>query len=155
MTSQPLSRRMMRTNALDRRRFELVAAEFLVRMGDRIRTQREKLGLSRPDVARLMPGKVSENQIYRWEIGKHQPNPDTLEALARVLECDVAYFMAPALVEVDTPDPFPLEPPADLSKIKELLEDMQRQELERYTALLARLDGIEVTIRALARQRPA
>lgn len=69
-----------------------MAAEYLERMGARIRARREALGLSRADVAREMPGKTNENAVYRWENGLHRPQDDTLEALATVLRCDVAAF---------------------------------------------------------------
>ncbi len=94
----------MQTNHVERLRFQLVAAEFLVRMGARIERQRKERGLSRADLARLLPGKVNENQIYRWERGKHQPNPDTLQALADALEVDVAELLAPEPAEQATPD---------------------------------------------------
>lgn len=75
-----------------------------------------------------MPGKVNENQIYRWEGGKHQPNPDTLQALAKVLERDVAYFMmaGPEKPRGPTPDPLPAgSPDADqLALIQERIEDL-------------------------------
>ena len=109
MTSQHVSRRLMGTSQIQRARLELVAAEFLTRTGERLRERREEMGLSRGEVARKMPGKVSENQIYRWEKGQHQPNPDTLEELAKVLERDVYYFMSPPPDDEasrETPDPF-------------------------------------------------
>jgi transcriptional regulator with XRE-family HTH domain len=96
----------MQTGDLERARFQLVAAEFLVRMGARIRKRRDELELSRADVAREMPGKVSENQLYRWEKGLHQPQPETLEALAKVLQCDVAFFVSPEPDKRQTPSPF-------------------------------------------------
>jgi transcriptional regulator with XRE-family HTH domain len=98
-----------------------MAAEFLERMGVRIRERREEMGLSRADVAREMPGKVSENQVYRWEKGLHQPKSDTLEALAGVLERDVSYFMATPPDKTDTPDPFPASDGAVLAEINRRL----------------------------------
>lgn len=83
-----------------------MAAEFLEQMGAQMRGRREALGLSRSEVARRMPGKVSENQVYRWEKGLHQPNPDTLQALADVLECSVATLMSSPPVKERTPEPF-------------------------------------------------
>lgn len=71
-----------------------MAAAYLKRMGERIRERREELGLSRADVARAMPGKTNENAIYRWEKGQHRPNDDALEALAKALDVNVAYFHA-------------------------------------------------------------
>lgn len=95
---------MMGTSSTQRLRLQLVAADFLERMGARMRERRELLGLSRAEVARRMPGKVNENQVYRWEKGLHQPNPDTLQALALVLDCDVALFMSPAPEKTTTPE---------------------------------------------------
>jgi transcriptional regulator with XRE-family HTH domain len=83
-----------------------MAVDFLERMGARIRDRRLQLRLSRADLARLMPGKVSENQIYRWEMGKHQIRPDTLEALAEALDCTVADLMVVNGDAEPTPDPF-------------------------------------------------
>lgn len=97
---------MMGTSPAQRLRLQAVAAEFLEQMGARIRERREFLRLSRAEVARRMPGKVNENQVYRWEKGRHQPNPDTLQALASVLECDVAQFMVASPDKDATPDPF-------------------------------------------------
>lgn len=95
---------MMGTSEAQRARLQLVAAEFVERLGARMREQRETLGLSMAEVARRMPGKVSENQVYRWELGKHQPKPDTLEALAKVLGTTVATLMAPTPDKTVTPD---------------------------------------------------
>jgi transcriptional regulator with XRE-family HTH domain len=82
------------TSRAEALRFETMAAEYLERMGKRMRERREELGLSRDHVAREMGGRTTGNQIYRWEIGKHQASPDALERLAGVLEVDVAYFMS-------------------------------------------------------------
>lgn len=108
---------MMGTSSSQRLRLQAVAAEFVEQMGVRIRARREELGLTRPDVARRMPGKVGENQIYRWETGKHQPKADTLEALAAALETEPSAFMAPVSVKDETPDLFvrDAEPSDDLS----------------------------------------
>lgn len=72
-----------------------MAAEFTERVGARITKRREEMGLSKAEVARRMAGNVDANQLRRWEKGQHQPQPDSLEELARVLECDVSYFMVP------------------------------------------------------------
>lgn len=119
---------MMQTDDVRRLRFRLVAAEFLQRMGERIRERRKALGLSRADVARKMPGKVSENQVYRWELGQHQPKPDTLEALAKVLECDVVYFMAPELDKRRPPDLHALSgESSQLDHIEQTLNHLEEQ----------------------------
>lgn len=85
---------MIRTNSLARRRFELMAAEYLERIGARIAARREELGLTQEDVARELPGKVTGQRVSLWERGKHRPRDDSLEALARILRVDVSYFMS-------------------------------------------------------------
>lgn len=105
MTRQVTQLRMKGTSVAGRRRFELMAAEYLERMGQRMRERREELGLSRSQVARAMPGKTTENQVYRWEKGLHRPQDDTLEALVAVLKVnDVSYFLAAQPDKTETPD---------------------------------------------------
>jgi transcriptional regulator with XRE-family HTH domain len=134
MARQCLSVQMPITSRAQRLRFEAVAVEFLERMGQRIRARRKELGLSRPDVARAMPGKVSENQIYRWELGKHQPNPDTLEALARARQTDVASLMSPPPMDAETPD---------LAAPSESQLDVIEDKLDWLIDLLERLVGAD------------
>lgn len=120
--------RLMRTSATARHRFEQMAAEYLSRMGERIRARREELGLSRADVAREMPGKTNENAIYRWELGKHRPHDDALEALAQVLKVSTTYFMADAPDKSSTPDPFESTAGgAQLDRIEEAVLDISRR----------------------------
>ena len=119
---------MMGTSAPQRLRLQLVAAEFLERMGQRIRERRDELGYSRSDVARLMPGKTNENAVYRWEKGQHQPNPDTLQALAKALGCDVAYFMSEPPEKMNAPDLFAVNGDGDrLEQIVATLAEIQDQ----------------------------
>ena len=73
---------MPQTSHAQSLRFAAMAAEYLERMGARIRSRREELGMSRSEVARQMPGKTNEQAVYRWENGKNRPHDDTLEALA-------------------------------------------------------------------------
>lgn len=106
---------MTKTKTLAARRFELMAAEYLERMGARIKARREELGLTQDEVAGKMPGKVNGQRISLWERGKNRPRDDALEALAGVLDVDVSYFMASEPTNGDTPDlmeiarPFGLE----------------------------------------------
>lgn len=89
-----------------RRRFELQVAEYIARIGERIRARREELGLSQGDLARELPGKSDGNQVSRWERGEHKPHSDTLEAIARVLRVDMGYLLMPEPEKATTPDPF-------------------------------------------------
>ena len=84
-----------------------MAAEYLQRMGERMAERRKELGLTQEQVARQLPGETSGAHVSRWERGLHRPSDDTLEALAKVLKVDVAYFLAaPAAKLNGTPDPF-------------------------------------------------
>src|SRR5690349_5848796 len=113
MTSQVRSSRLVQTDELSRRRFELMAAEFLVAMGAKIRQRREELELTQEDVAREMRGRVTGSRVSLWERGKHRPHDDSLEELARVLRVPVSYFMAPEPDKTTTPMPFGADvPPA-------------------------------------------
>lgn len=148
---------MMGTSPAQRLRLQAVAAEYLERMGRRIRERRESLGLSRTDVAREMPGKVGENQVYRWEKGLHQPNPDTLQALAVALKCEVADFMAPDAPENEggTPDPFASSAAegGDLAQLVAGLDEqvrLLRSELAaRDAEVLTRIAGLQRSIQDL------
>lgn len=93
----------MKTSRAQTLTFAAMAAEYLERMGARIRQRREEMELSRDEVARRMAGKTNGNAIYRWEKGEHRPHDDTLEELANVLEVSVSYFFADEPSE-DTPD---------------------------------------------------
>lgn len=92
---------------MDRRadllRLQAMAIDMAERIGNRLRARREELGLSRPRLAKMLPGSVDANQIYKWEKGLHRPQDDTLQALAEVLEVDVSYFHM-AEPEAGTPD---------------------------------------------------
>lgn len=86
-----------------------MAAEYLERMGERIRQRREEFGLTQEELARQMPGQVTGARISLWERGKNRPRDDSLESLAKVLKVDVAYFMADEPDKSRTPDLFAIE----------------------------------------------
>lgn len=95
---------MPTTNTARRRRFQLMAAEMAERVGIRMRTRREELGLTQAQLAALIEGKAEGAQVSRWERGKHQPQD--LAPIARALEVDLSYFYAPEPDKNDTPSPF-------------------------------------------------
>lgn len=146
---------MMGTSVVARRRFELMAAEYLERIGQRIRERRDELGLSRADVAREMPGKTNENQVYRWERGLHRPHDDALEALARVLKVDSpAYFLAPAPDKTETPDVLQaLDGGSQLDRIERMLREAEK-ERHQVMDLLARQDDVLARIEDLTALLP-
>lgn len=130
MLSQVTGRRTATTDALARRRLQLVAAEYVVRMGRRIAQAREEAGMSQNDLARALPGKVGAQMVSKWERGLHEPRSDTLESIARTLNKSVAYFMA------DEPEP----------GTPDLMEKLdgggggQRDQLERLDRIEAKVD---------------
>lgn len=82
-----------------------MAAEYLQRMGARMAQRRRELGLTQEEVARQLPGTIAGGQVSKWERGLHRPKDDVLEAVARVLDVDVSYFLAaPAEKRNGTPD---------------------------------------------------
>lgn len=92
-TSQVLASKSATTRALDVRRFTLMAAEHVVRMGARIKARREEVGLTQRELAEKIPGKSDGNQVSKWERGEHRVSDDTLEHIARALDVDAGYFM--------------------------------------------------------------
>lgn len=98
---------MPTTNRVAARRFELMAAEYLQRLGARIRERRDEKGLTQAGLARLLPGTTDGAQVSRWERGLHRPSDDTLEHIADVLDVTMDYFLAaPAQKDDGTPDLF-------------------------------------------------
>lgn len=89
---QAVHRKMQGTSPAQRLRLQLVAAEYVERIGQRIRERREELGLSRPALVRKTQGLVTENDLYRWETGRHRPQDGALDDLAAALEVDTSYF---------------------------------------------------------------
>src|SRR4051794_6522733 len=151
MLSQVTDRRTATTSALARRRLELVAAEYVVRMGRRIAQAREEAGMSQNDLARELPGKVGAQMVSKWERGLHEPRSDTLEAIAGVLKRPVAYFMTDE-PEPGTPDLMRALNGGD-DKLDEAIATL-RQLVERQAALEAAVAAMaEVLAERLPRAR--
>ena len=69
-----------------------VLAEFRVRVGARIRGERERRGWSQSALAHRMPEHVSVSQISRWENGRAFPELRSLAELAAALEVPMESF---------------------------------------------------------------
>ena len=102
-TSQVPTSNSVTTRALLVRRFELMAAEHVARMGARMAQRRKELKLTQREVADLIPGKADSNQVSKWERGEHKASDDTLEHIAKALQVDVSYFHVPE-PKAGTPD---------------------------------------------------
>jgi transcriptional regulator with XRE-family HTH domain len=99
-----------------------MAAQYVANIGRRIRERREELGLSQEDVARELPGKVSGNQVSRWERGLHRPNDPALEALGQALNVEVAYFLGDGpSTSADTAEDDSPPRPEQLDRIEAML----------------------------------
>jgi len=60
-------------------------------LGDRIRELREEKQLSQIEMAKLL--NVANTTVSQWETGKRQPDIDTLEQLANLLNCTTDYLL--------------------------------------------------------------
>jgi transcriptional regulator with XRE-family HTH domain len=119
-----------------------MAAEMAERVGIRMRTRREELGLTQAQLAALIEGKAEGAQVSRWERGKHQPQD--LAPIARALEVDLSYFYAPEPDKNDTPSPF------DSSAAPGALDETLREIREQNTIIL---DAIHHSAEQATRQR--
>lgn len=106
MSSHVKPKRVLSTPDVLSLRVQLMAAEHRARVGERIEQAREAKGWTQRELADALPGKVDGPSVSRWERGKVYPE-QYLDHLARALDKDVSYFLAP---EPDkngtTPDPF-------------------------------------------------
>jgi len=59
-------------------------SNFLVIPGAELRAARERLGLSRLELAKMLD--VSPNAIYRWEHDRSRPLPIFIRRLAKILK---------------------------------------------------------------------
>lgn len=147
------------TGTSERLRLEWMAAEYVERIGGRIRQRREELELSRDDLARKMPGKTTGNQIYRWEKGRHEPQPDTLEALAHALKVDVAYFFAGPSSGGATPDLMATvngNQPDDLQQIQAQLDRIEQtvNRLREFIEAPELASAVDAVVAAIRHERP-
>lgn len=145
-----------------------MAAEYVARIGERIRTRREELGLTQEEVARRLPGKVTGQRVSLWERGEHQPRADSLEAVAKALDVPVTYFLAAAPDKTETPDLVAtMGPPRSSEDRLEAVERLVYENFVLLAAIAAKLDvsarpgavialqGIEQRLADQASQDPA
>jgi transcriptional regulator with XRE-family HTH domain len=148
----------MRTGELRRRRFELMAAEHVKRLGERIAARREALGLTQEEIARAMPGKVSGARISLWDRGEHRPRDDSLEHLAAALQTTTTALLMDAPDTTVTPDPFPLTLEDRIDQAEQRLTSLvekQNELLIRQSAILERIEAAIDREDAAAKKREA
>lgn len=80
-----------------------MGSEAAQRVGARIREARQEKRLSQKELGNFLPGIVGGDQVSKWERGEHRPHDDTLAALAKVLDVDLAFFLTPT-TKGPTPD---------------------------------------------------
>lgn len=62
-------------------------------LGFRIRQERQRIGLSQMQLARLLvPGAVGAAWVSKWELGKSTPNAASMQALSE-LGFDITYII--------------------------------------------------------------
>ncbi len=142
MTRQIKPTQVLSTPGVDALRLQLVVAEYRARVGQRIREAREKKGWTQRQLAYALPGQADGPTISRWERGGVLPQTDTLEALAKALDVDVSYFLAPEPEREDTTDLLDVLAQPDgsksqLDRIEAKLDDLlSRPTLEEATEFL-------------------
>jgi len=80
-----------------------MAAEYVARIGARIRDRRKELGLTQRQLADAIPGNADSNQVSKWERGVNRPNDTTLEHIARALDIEPVDLMTPKPTHGTTP----------------------------------------------------
>ncbi|MEJ7784742.1 MAG: helix-turn-helix domain-containing protein [Solirubrobacteraceae bacterium] len=115
-----------------------MSTEASIRCGKRIREAREAKGWTQAQLARELPGKTDSPSVSRWERGVVLPGPENVEALARVLERDYAYFVVPD-APAETPDLMGALSPDDSTTSVRL--DRLEEKVDAALAILRRLEA--------------
>lgn len=166
---QAAPRNTQRTTQLQRLRLQLMASERAAHIGTRLRARREELDLTRRELAREMDGLATENDIYRWESGKHRPQDDTLAALARALGKNYGWAVGE---EPDSATPDLTAVLADESQLDRIekqltelaaavdvltgrLQESRAETVVRAAEVLKRIDALEHSMTSPQRQRRA
>lgn len=63
-------------------------------IGERIKTEREKAGLSKPDLLKnIYMSTTSHKSVTAWESGEILPSLDNLSRMAELFKCDIGYLV--------------------------------------------------------------
>lgn len=160
MSMQVKPDRMLLSRNVSALRLQLMAAEYMKRMGERIAAAREAKGWSQGQLARAVEelrrqdnpdaANIDPSSISRYEKGKVEPNAKMKDYLAKALDQPVVYFMTPEPDKSTTPDLSLVKPDDDrLARIEERLDqleiavDHQNANLARQSEILERIESRE------------
>lgn len=63
-------------------------------VGNRIKTERKKLGLKKADfLPRIYKSETSHKTLTAWENGERLPDTDSLALMAELFDCDIGYLL--------------------------------------------------------------
>lgn len=63
-------------------------------VGNRIKTEREKIGLKKADfLPRIYKSVTSHKTLTAWENGERLPDTDSLALMAELFDCDIGYLL--------------------------------------------------------------
>jgi transcriptional regulator with XRE-family HTH domain len=114
------------TISIQRRRFEIMVAEHTALIGRRIAEARSAKGLTQQGLGAEIPGKPGGDQVSKWERGIHRPGDDTLAAIAKATDRDIAWFHSQTPDKAETPDPFAAPEATDEPSVADRLATLER-----------------------------
>jgi len=119
-----------------------------MKIGNRIRKLRKRLGLTQKEFAEWVPGKVDYTYIGKMERDKQYPSIKMLQKIGKAFSVPLAYFFAD--------DGFLNSSKLLPTDIKDLLKDTRKQDLLRTTQTLnpQDLDLVMQIVNILTQKKP-
>jgi len=111
-----------------------------MKVGERIRRLRKKLGLTQKEFAERVPGKVDYTYIGRMERGKQYPSLKMLEKIGKAFSVPLGYFFEDDSF-LESLNLLPAE-------VKDLLRDRKRQDLLKMSRKLNSRD-LDLTVQII------
>jgi len=103
-----------------------------VKIGEKLRTLRKRLGLTQKQFAERIEGKIDYTYIGRIERGEQYPSLKLLERIGKSFSTSLSYFFEDNTI-LNTLNLLPIE-------VKNLLEDKKKQDLLRTSQKLSERD---------------
>ena len=119
-----------------------------MKIGNRIRKLRKRLGLTQKEFAECVPGKIDYTYIGKMERDQQYPSIKMLQKISKAFSVPLSYFFADDGF-LDSSKLLPTD-------IKDLLEDTRKQDLLRTTQTLnpQDLDLVMQIINILIQKKP-